>query len=79
MDLFYEIIDNEAELERQLLVLVFVSLASIAIYLLFSPTDPEVPIDYSVPVPEQCSPDWKGRALEKPEIRASLYQSHYSR
>ncbi|KAL8636202.1 MAG: hypothetical protein Q9228_006378, partial [Teloschistes exilis] len=31
--------------------------------------DTEAPIDYTVPLPEQCKPGWKGKTLEEPSIK----------
>jgi acyl-CoA reductase-like NAD-dependent aldehyde dehydrogenase len=34
-------------------------------------SDPDKPVNFSVPAPEQCAPDWAGKALENPSIRVS--------
>ena len=34
-------------------------------------SDPEKPVNFSVPTPEQCAPGWTGQALEKPSIKVS--------
>ncbi|KAF1991571.1 aldehyde dehydrogenase [Aulographum hederae CBS 113979] len=31
--------------------------------------DPEAAVNYTVPVPEQCRPEWKGEILEEPSIK----------
>ena len=31
--------------------------------------DPEEAVNFSVPVPEPCLPDWKGKGLDKPSIK----------
>ena len=69
MDLLNSILDEEPELERQLLILIFVVAASIAVYGLFTASEYESPAEFSVPIPEQCSSQWNGRTLEKPEIK----------
>lgn len=34
--------------------------------------DPEEPgVPYSVPIPEQCTPGWKGEELDKPQLRVT--------
>lgn len=33
--------------------------------------DPEKAVDFSIPPPEQCSPDWKGKTLDDPTIKVS--------
>ncbi|PNS14769.1 hypothetical protein CAC42_1998 [Sphaceloma murrayae] len=32
-------------------------------------TDPELPVDYNVPVPKECSPSWEGEVLSDPSIK----------
>ena len=34
-------------------------------------SDPEKPVDFSVPAPEQSAPGWIGKALESPSIKIS--------
>ncbi len=31
--------------------------------------DEEGPVNFKVPVPEQCSPEWKGKVLREPTIK----------
>lgn len=31
--------------------------------------DVEAPVDYAVPLPEQCKPGWSGRILDNPSIK----------
>lgn len=31
--------------------------------------DEERPVDFTVPVPKQCSPEWKGEILDEPTIK----------
>lgn len=69
MELLNSILDDESELERQLLLLILAAVASLAVYGLFSASRYEAPTEYSVPIPDQCSPQWNGRTLEKPEIK----------
>lgn len=38
--------------------------------------DAEAAVDYTVPIPEQCKPGWKGEELEDPQIKVRL-QSMY--
>ena len=33
--------------------------------------DEEKPIDFKVPVPDQCSPEWKAEVLEQPSIKVA--------
>ena len=77
MELLNSIIDDEPELERQLLILIFVAVTSLGIYGLFSATDYEAPIEFAVPIPEQCSSQRNGRTLEKPEIKVDLSPFDY--
>ncbi|MCJ1476153.1 Meiotic Sister-Chromatid recombination aldehyde dehydrogenase [Lambiella insularis] len=35
----------------------------------------ELPMSFTVPVPEQCSPEWKGELLEDPGIKMSGYNA----
>ena len=30
-------------------------------------------VSFNVPIPKQCSPDWEGEILEKPNIKVGLY------
>ena len=50
--------------------------AGTIIYIFFSYTvisnSEESALDYNVPVPEQCKPDWKGKILEGPNIKVGL-------
>lgn len=39
--------------------------------------DAEAAVDYTVPIPEQCKPGWKGEELEDPQIKVRL-QSAYT-
>jgi len=32
----------------------------------------ERPFTFKVPIPEQCSPEWKGEVLEEPSIKVFL-------
>lgn len=32
----------------------------------------EAAVDYTVPIPEQCKPGWKGEELEDPQIKVHL-------
>ena len=63
------------------LVLFAVVLISSAICYSLLRTDHEAPIEFFVPVPEQCLPAWKGCILDKPDIKAgsSLRQSLYEK
>ncbi|KAL9578480.1 MAG: hypothetical protein Q9212_005689 [Teloschistes hypoglaucus] len=38
------------------------------VFLLFR-EDIEAPVDYNVPLPEQCKPGWKGKTLDEPSIK----------
>lgn len=49
-------------------LVVFGGLTILLVRLLAS--DPEVAVNYSVPAPEQCSPDWKGEVLKSPSLKA---------
>ena len=31
--------------------------------------DPEAPVEFTVPVPEQCKPGWKGKVLDQPSLK----------
>lgn len=42
----------------------------IIIYFTFLNNDDERPISFTIPLPEQCKPGWKGEVLEDPEIKA---------
>ena len=77
MELLNSIIDDEPELERQLFILIFIAVASLAIYGLYSATGYEAPAEFSVPIPEQCSSQWNGHTLEKPEIKVHFNPLHY--
>ena len=37
--------------------------------------DAEAAVDYTVPIPEQCKPGWKGEELEDPQIKVWLHSS----
>lgn len=37
-------------------------------YVVLSP-DEERPVSFKIPIPEQCSPNWKGEVLEEPSIK----------
>ena len=41
---------------------------------LWAKPDAEAAVDYSVPLPQQCQPGWKGEVLEKPSIKVCLYR-----
>lgn len=44
------------------------SLATFTLYIYLKP-DPEAAIDYHVPAPEQCHPEWKGEILQNPSLK----------
>ena len=77
MELLNAILDDEPELERQLLILVFVVATSLAVYGFYSASGYEAPTEFSVPIPEQCSSQWNGRTIEKPEIKVHSNQSDH--
>jgi hypothetical protein len=58
-----------------LAIVVLVSIYSLA--RLF--TDPEGPVNFDVPEPEQLRLDWKGDILEKPSIKVSITTSRANR
>ena len=61
------------------LVLFAVVLISAAICHSLLVTDHEAPVEYSVAVPEQCLPAWKGCTLDQPDIKvgSSLHRPLY--
>ena len=71
MDSLALIFDDGPLTPQHLLVFVAASLTSLVIYKLFFATDHDAPIAYSIPIPEQCSPEWNGRVLEEPKIKVS--------
>ena len=34
------------------------------------------PVNFKVPVPEQCSPEWKGEVLQEPTIKVLSLSTH---
>ena len=38
--------------------------------------DAEAAVDYTVPIPEQCKPGWKGEELKNPQITVCLHSSY---
>ena len=57
------------------LLLVAILLTSYLAHRLLLAVDQEAPIEYSIPVPEQCSPRWEGRILDDPKVKAGLLQT----
>lgn len=45
--------------------------------LVLSP-DTEQPIPFKIPIPEQCSPTWKGEVLQEPSIKVPCHQDNHS-
>lgn len=61
---------------HHVVTIAFTSVAvAVAVYLL--KPDPEAAIDYEVPLPEQCEPEWKGEVLENPSIKVRLYKNDF--
>lgn len=46
------------------------SLATFVLYVCLKP-DPEAAIDYYIPIPEQCHPEWKGEILQDPSLKVA--------
>lgn len=42
----------------------------ITIYFTFLTNDDERPVRFTIPLPEQCKPGWKGEVLDDPKIKA---------
>ena len=72
MDSFNLILHDVPLTAQQLLALLTVALCSFIIYRLIFAADHEAPTEYSIPIPEQCSPQWESRVLEQPDIKAGL-------
>lgn len=36
----------------------------------------EQPVNFDVPIPEQCGPQWKGEVLDRPSIK--VFASHHT-
>ena len=49
---------------------VFVTLFIPILYFFLSEPSYEEPVDYDVPVPEQCHREWDGKILDEPSIKA---------
>lgn len=60
-------------LSTVLLTGVVVAVAGV-IVLLVKP-DPEVAVEYNVPLPPQCAPGWTGEVLKEPGLKVSLHIS----
>lgn len=41
--------------------------------------DEERPVSFEVPIPEQCSSEWKGQVLEKPTIKVRPFDKLVSK
>lgn len=41
----------------------------ITIYFTFFNNDDERPVSFTIPLPEQCKPGWKGEVLDDPKIK----------
>ena len=76
MDSFNLILHNVPLTAHQLLALLTAALCSFIIYRLIFAADHEAPIEYSIPIPEQCSPQWESRVLEQPDIKAGPAPHH---
>ena len=59
-------------LEISLFVLSVIFIFTVFNYIVLE-DDGERPVDFKVPVPEQCSSEWKGELLEKPTIKVRLF------
>lgn len=42
----------------------------VTIYFTFLNNDDERPVSFTIPLPEQCKPGWKGEVLDDPKIKA---------
>lgn len=51
------------------IVIICALLAYVTLVFVLFREDTEAPIDYTVPLPEQCKPGWKGKTLEEPSIK----------
>ncbi|KAK5149345.1 hypothetical protein LTR04_007173 [Oleoguttula sp. CCFEE 6159] len=65
MDLDFELLGPV-----QLSTALIVALITVYLYRRLKPYS-DVAIDYDVPTPEQCRPDWKGEVLESPSLKVS--------
>lgn len=45
------------------------------LYTAWAPHNTEEAVPFTVPVPEQCLPDWKGEVLENPSLKVSSLPS----
>lgn len=60
--------------EHRTLVLGAVGAATLFFLYLLLRTDPEAPLQYSVPPPEQAQPGWRGSVLQEPSLKVGGMQ-----
>lgn len=55
----------------EVLILIFGAILTllITIYFTLLNNDDERPVSFSIPLPEQCKPGWKGEVLDDPKIK----------
>lgn len=58
---------------------VFAGLLTVYVLCRWLRPDPEAAVDYSVPVPAQCRPGWKGEVLAEPSLKVRAYASSFNR
>lgn len=62
--------------KTEVLILIFsaILILLITIYFALLNNDDERPVSFSIPLPEQCKPGWKGEVLDDPKVKVSKAQ-----
>ncbi|MCJ1249613.1 Meiotic Sister-Chromatid recombination aldehyde dehydrogenase [Trapelia coarctata] len=71
MDAFDSIVSRLDDVPWFQVLIVFASSAVIFAFFYIASLEDEAPVNFRIPVPEQCSPDWEGELLDEPSIKVS--------
>lgn len=61
---------ESSKLEVIILICGVILTLLITTYLTLLKNDEERPVSFTIPLPEQCKPGWKGEVLDGPKIKA---------
>ena len=68
MDTLNDLPDQVIWLEISIFVISIVLIFTVFNYTVLNDSD-EQPVNFEIPVPKQCDPEWKGELLEQPGIK----------